>query len=232
MSADAITGPAHWLVDGANWSGENGITHRLVEHVGISALSVGICCLVALPVALWLGHTGRGGALAINVSNVGRAVPTFALLTLLYLVSDGIDIGGWTPSVTFLTVVALVLFGIPPLLTNTYVGMREVDRGILEAARGMGMSGRQALLRVELPLATPLLLAGLRLCAVQVVATATIAALIAGPGLGDIVTQGFGLQDYDEVVGGAVCVAVLALVVDLGLAGVARVGRRNRPAGG
>ncbi len=232
MSANAITGPAHWLVDGANWSGENGITHRLVEHVGISALSVGICCLVALPVALWLGHTGRGGALAINVSNVGRAVPTFALLTLLYLVSDGIDIGGWTPSVTFLTVVALVLFGIPPLLTNTYVGMREVDRGILEAARGMGMSGRQALLRVELPLATPLLLAGLRLCAVQVVATATIAALIAGPGLGDIVTQGFGLQDYDEVVGGAVCVAVLALVVDLGFAGVARVGRRNRPAGG
>jgi len=228
VSGGAVTGPVHWLTDGAHWAGENGITNRLVQHVGISALSVGICSLVAIPVALWLGHTGRGGALAINLSNIGRAVPTFALLTLLYLVSDGVHVGGWTPSVTFLTVVALVLFGIPPLLTTTYVGMREVDRAVLDAARGMGMSGRQQLLRVELPLATPLLLAGLRLCAVQVVATATIAALIAGPGLGDIVTQGFGLQDYDEVVGGAVCVAVLALAVDLGFAGVARAARRHR----
>ena len=228
MNFDSVTGPVHWLFDGANWSGENGISNRFVQHVGVSALAVGICCVLAIPVALWLGHAGRGGAVAINISNVGRAVPTFALLTLLYLVSDSVHVGGWTPSVTFLTVIALVLFGTPPLLTNTYVGMREVDGTVRDAARGMGMSGWQQLLRVELPLATPLLLAGLRLCAVQVIATATIAALIAGPGLGDIVTQGFGVHDYNEVIGGAVCVAVLALAVDLGLAGVIRVAVRRR----
>lgn len=215
---DAVTGPLSWLFDGANWQGPDGIPVRLTQHLGLSALAVLIACLVAVPVGVWLGHTGRGGAVALNTGNVGRAVPTYALLSLVYLVLTN-------RSET--TVIALVLFGIPPVLTNAYVAVREVDPVLVDAARGMGMSGGQLLRRVELPLATPLLLAGVRLCAVQVIATTTIAALIAGPGLGRIITAGFAVQDQDQVVGGAVVVAVVALAVDLLLAAVVRRSRRH-----
>lgn len=204
-----------WFSDGSNWSGEGGIVNRLVEHVTISAVSVAIACAIALPIALWLGHLGRGGTFAINVSNVGRAVPTFAALVLL----------SFLPALTDpvkSTVVALVLFGIPPVLTNVYVGMREVDREMVEAARGMGMTGGQLLRKVELPLAVPLIMTGVRLCAVQVVATATIAALVAGPGLGRIITAGYSRLDQAQVIGGAIVVGLLALVVELGLGAVQR----------
>ena len=127
---------------------------------------------------MWLGHIGRGGVLAVNVTNIGRAVPTFAVLTLLALAPAPFGLN------TTSTLTALVLFALPPILTNTYVGMREVDPGAVDAARGMGMSGWQVTRRVELPLAVPLLMAGVRLAAMQVVATATIAALVAGGGLG------------------------------------------------
>jgi len=196
-----------WFTRGESWTGDNGILPRLVEHVGLTAAAVLVACLIALPLAVWLGHIGRGGTLAINISNVGRAVPTFALLVVLALVvSDA-------PLAT--TLVALVLFGVPPVLTNAYVGMREVDRDTVEAARGMGMTGMQLLRRVELPLAVPLIMTGVRLCAVQVVATATIAALVAGPGLGRIITAGYQRDDQAQVVGGAVVVALLALLVEL-----------------
>ena len=199
-----------WLLVWGHWTGSGGVLQRLVEHIWLTALSVSIACLVALPLALWLGHIGRGGALAINISNVGRAVPTFAALVLLAFTQLGF---GATS-----TIVALVLFAIPPLLTNAYVGMREVDRQLVEAARGMGMTELQVLRKVELPLAMPLIMAGLRLCTVQVVATATIAALVAGPGLGRIITAGYGRQDQSEVVSGAVVVAALALLVEIGFA--------------
>lgn len=205
MSAFADT--LEWLTDGANWKGSDGILHRLVEHIGLSAATVGIACAIALPVALYLGHIGRGGVLAVNVSNIGRAVPTFAALVLLAFVPS---LGLGTKS----TILALVLFAIPPLLTNAYVGMREVDRDVVESARGMGMTGLQLLRKVEVPLATPLIMTGVRLCAVQVVATATIAALVAGPGLGRIITAGYGRQDQAQVVGGAVLVTALALLVE------------------
>jgi len=174
----------------------------------LSAAAVGIGCLLALPVALWLGHVGRGGTLAVNVSNIGRAVPTFAVLVLLALAPEPFGLG------TLSTLTALVLFAIPPVLTNTYVGMREVDPATVEAARGMGMGGWQVLRRVELPLAVPLLMNGVRLAAVQVVATATIAALVAGGGLGRIITDGFAVQDQAQLVAGAICVLVLALAVE------------------
>jgi osmoprotectant transport system permease protein len=196
-----------WLRDPANWEGPGGVTARLVEHVGVSALALGLACLAALPLGLWLGHLGRGGALAVNVSNIGRAVPTFAVLVLLAIGPLGLG--------TTSTVVALVLFGIPPILTNTYVGMRGVDRDTVDAAWGMGMSGRDVLRKVELPLATPLLLDGVRLAAVQVVATATVAALVAGPGLGRIIRSGFQRQDQAQLVSGALVVAALALLVEL-----------------
>ncbi|HSI92686.1 MAG TPA: ABC transporter permease [Jiangellaceae bacterium] len=203
---DVLLDAFRWLADPANWTGANGIAMRSVEHLQLTAASVLIACAVALPIALWLGHIGRGGTVAINISNVGRAVPTFAVLVLLFLTPLGLSI--WT------TIIALVLFAIPPILTNAYVGMREVERDAVDAARGMGMAGLQLLRKVELPLAVPLIMNGIRLAAVQVVATATIAAFVAGPGLGRIITAGFGRQDYAQMVAGAILVAVLALVVE------------------
>ncbi|MFG2831660.1 ABC transporter permease [Streptomyces sp. NPDC048434] len=203
----AITGAWQWLTTAANWAGEKGVWHRLAEHVWLSALCLVLSSLIALPVALWLGHLGKGGALAVNLSNVGRAVPTFAVLVLLTLSPLGTQ-GDWP------TIIALVLFAVPPLLTNAYLGMREADRDVIEAARGMGMSGPQLLLRVEIPLAYPLIMTGLRSATVQVVATATLAALAGGGGLGRIITAGFGNYDTAQVVAGALLVAVLALTVE------------------
>ncbi|MER6051935.1 ABC transporter permease subunit [Streptomyces sp. NPDC001793] len=204
---DAITGAWQWLATAANWAGEKGVWHRLGEHLWLSGLCLLLSCLTALPLALWLGHIGRGGALAVNLSNVGRAVPTFAVLVLLTLSPLGKH-GDWP------TIIALVLFAVPPLLTNVHLGIREADRDVVEAARGMGMSGPQLLLRVEIPLAYPLIMTGLRSAAVQVVATATLAALAGGGGLGRIITAGFGNYDTAQVVAGAVLVALLALLVE------------------
>ena len=195
-----------WLADGANWQGSDGVPVRLFEHLWLTAVSVAIACAAALPVGLWLGHLGRGGTLAINISNVGRAIPTLAILVLLVMGPTGLSI--WS------TILALVLFAVPPVLTNTYVGMREVDRDAVEAARGMGMNGIQLLRKVEVPLAIPLIMSGIRLATVQVVATATIAALVAGPGLGRIITAGFARRDHPQMVAGAILVAVLALVIE------------------
>lgn len=196
-----------WLTTGSHWSGTDGVWHRLGEHLFLTFACLAISCAIALPVAVLLGHVGRGGALAVNISNAGRAVPTFAVLVLLLLSPLGTH-GSWP------TVIALVLFAIPPLLTNAYVGMREVDRDVVEAARGMGMTGRQLIGRVELPLAFPLIATGVRTAAVQVVATTTLAALPGGGGLGRIITAGFRLTDTAQVVSGAVLVAVLALLVE------------------
>ncbi|MEU3407215.1 ABC transporter permease [Streptomyces sp. NPDC006670] len=213
-----------WLADGANWSGESGVWHRLAEHLLVSGIALGVACAVALPVGLWLGHVGRGGALAVNLSNVGRAVPVFAVLAL-FMVSP-LRTAGYLP-----TVVALVLFAVPPLLTNAYVGVREVDRSVVEAARGMGMSGRQLFWRVELPLARGLVMTGLRSGAVQVIATATIAAMVGQGGLGRIITAGFNTYDTPQVVAGALLVALLALLVEGLLVAADRLLlRRGRPA--
>ncbi|GAA3713495.1 ABC transporter permease [Streptomyces tremellae] len=210
-----------WLTSADHWSGPDGIGHRLVEHLWLTAACLALSCALALPVALVLGHLGRGGALAVNISNAGRAVPTFAVLVLLLLTPIG-SYGQWP------TVIALVLFAVPPLLTNGYVGMRGVDPDVVRAARGMGMTGSQQLLRVELPLALPLILTGVRIAAVQLIATATLAALVGGGGLGRIITAGFNLASTPQVVAGAVLVAVLALLVEGAFALVQRLaGRRG-----
>ncbi|PKW11538.1 osmoprotectant transport system permease protein [Streptomyces sp. 1222.5] len=208
-----------WLTDPAHWSGADGIRHRLLQHLLLTVVCLLVSCLIALPVALVLGHLGRGGTLAVNISNIGRAVPTFAVLVLLLLT----PVGNWGEGPT---VVALVLFAVPPLLTNAYVGMREVDRDVVRAARGMGMTGRQTLFRVELPLALPMVMNGVRIAAVQLVATATIAALAGGGGLGRIITAGFNLASTPQVVAGALLVAALALVVE----GVFEIAERTAPA--
>jgi osmoprotectant transport system permease protein len=199
-----------WLSDGANWSGSAGIRHRLAEHLYLSGVCLALACALALPLALWLGHGGGrrfGGALAINISNAGRAVPTFAVLVLLTL--SPLRRHGDLP-----TIIALVLFAVPPLLTNAYTGIAGADRDVVDAARGMGMSRRQLLARVEVPLAFPLIMTGVRTAAVQVVATATLAALAAGGGLGRIITAGFATHDTAQVFAGATLVAALALAVE------------------
>ncbi|GAA1909020.1 hypothetical protein GCM10009837_36480 [Streptomyces durmitorensis] len=213
---NAITGAYDWLTTGANWQGEKGVWHRLAEHLYFSGVCLAVACLIALPIALYLGHIGKGGALAVNISNVGRAVPTLAVLVLLTLTPLGEH--GDVP-----TLIALVLFAVPPLLTNAYIGMREVDRAVVEAARGMGMSGRQLFARVELPLAYPLIMTGVRSAGVQVVATATLAAMAGEGGLGRIITAGFNLQNTPQVVAGALLVALLALFVEVVLVVVGKV---------
>ncbi|MFG2628223.1 ABC transporter permease [Streptomyces sp. NPDC048473] len=207
-----------WLTTPANWSGDGGIRNRLGQHLFLTVVCLLISCLIALPIALVLGHLGKGGALAVNISNIGRAVPTFAVLVLLLLTPIG-GHGEWP------TIIALVLFAVPPLLTNAYVGMREVDRDVVRAATGMGMTGRQLMLGVEVPLALPLILTGVRIAAVQLVATATLAALAGGGGLGRIITAGFNLASTAQVVAGAVLVAVFALIVE----GLFEVAQRLAP---
>ena len=196
-----------YLNDPFNWTRRDGIFDLLGEHLRISVLAVLAAMAVALPVGMLLGHTGRGGGFTVALSNVSRAVPTLALLTLFAVTPIGFG-----PTAT---TIALAVFAVPPMLTNTYVGVRGVDRDVVEAARAMGFSGRQVAMRVELPLAAPLLMTGIRTAAVQVVATATLAALVAGGGLGRIITLGFRQQDYGAVVAGAILVAALAVLTEL-----------------
>ncbi|WP_055497422.1 ABC transporter permease [Streptomyces albus] len=202
-----ITDVVAWLTTASHWTGNGGVLQRLGEHLYLTGVCLLLACALALPPALWLGHVGRGGALAVNLSNAGRAVPTFAVLVLLSMGPLG-RYGDWA------TIVALVLFALPPLLTNAYTGIRQADREVVEAARGMGMTGRQLLCQVELPLALPLIMTGIQTAAVQLVATATLAALPGGGGLGRLITAGFGNYDTPQVVAGALLVAVLALLVE------------------
>jgi osmoprotectant transport system permease protein len=198
-----------WLNDPLNWSNPGGIADRLTEHLRISAAAVLLGCLIAWPLGLWLGHLGRGGSLVVLVSNATLAIPTLALLIIISMTSVGFG----EPAI----ILALTVFAIPPLLANAYVGLREVDPQVRDAARGMGLSGWQMLWRVELPLAVPYLAAGFRTAAVQVVATASLAALAAGGGLGQIIAEGFGLGlavAGGQVIAGAFLVAALALLVE------------------
>jgi osmoprotectant transport system permease protein len=201
-----LHGAIVWLNDPLNWQGPDGVPHRLGEHLYISFTAVILGAIVALPAALVLGHTGRGGGFTVAVTNVSRAVPTLALLTIFAATAIGFG--------NRATILALAVFAMPPLLTNTYVGIRAVDPDVVEAARGMGMSGGSVLFRVELPLAVPLIAAGVRTAAVQVVATATLAALVGGGGLGVIINEGFGQQDRPQILAGGILVAALALVVE------------------
>lgn len=205
-----------YLLDPASWSGPEGMLALLAQQLLISVTALAAAVLLGLPVALWLGHLGRGGFLAINVSNVGRAVPTFALLALL-VTADWPGTGTLGPygRAGLATLIALTAFALPPIITNAYVAMREVPAEVRESARGMGMSPWQLFARVELPLALPLITTGVRLALVQVWATATIAALVAGPGLGRVITDGFANTDYGKGIAGAVVVAGVALALEI-----------------
>ncbi|NYE36844.1 osmoprotectant transport system permease protein [Nocardioides cavernae] len=225
-----------YLSDGANWTGGDGIAALLGQQLLLTLTALLMAMVVGLPIALWLGHLGRGGFLAINISNVGRAIPTFALLALLVVAPwPGTDQLGPYGRAGLATLIALTLFALPPIITNSYVAMREVAPEVREAARGMGMTGAQRFWQVELPLGLPLVVSGLRLALVQVWATATIAALVAGPGLGQIITDGFFRSNYGKGIAGALVVAAVALVLEL-LAALAQRAvdptRRGTPTGG
>jgi osmoprotectant transport system permease protein len=203
-----------WFLNGTHWQGDSGILTRLFEHVSISAESLVAAALIALPIGITVGHIGRGGNLAINLSNVGRAVPSFALLVIAVQL---VGIGFWP------AFIALVALGIPPIVTNSYIGMREVDADVREAARGMGMRARAVLWQVELPIALPLIMAGVRTSAVNIVATATLAALVAYGGLGRFIVDGLAQRDFVQLFAGALLVAVLSVAVELGLTGLQRI---------
>lgn len=213
-----------WLADPAHWAGPDGIPARIGEHLLVSAAGVGGAALLAIPVGLVLGHVGRGGFVAINVAGVGRALPTFAVLVVAFiaLLPLGTVAFGFWP-----TFIAMVGLSLPPIFTNTFVAVREVDRDVVEAARGMGMSEAQILRRVELPLGLPLLLAGLRTASVAVIATATLGALIAGGGLGRYIIDGLQRQEYERLFAGAVLVALLAIGTELAFGLLQRVAGRT-----
>ena len=205
-----------YLTDPASWTDDRGLLVLMVEQLLLTVTALAVALLVALPLALWLGHVGRGGFLAVNISNIGRAVPTFALLALLVKLDwPGTETFGPYGRAGIATLLALVAFALPPLVTNSYVAMREVPAEMREVADGMGMSGWQKFSRVELPLAMPLVMSGVRLALVQVWATATIAALVAGPGLGRIITDSFVRTQYGRGIGAAIVVAAVALVLEL-----------------
>jgi osmoprotectant transport system permease protein len=208
-----------WLNDPLNWTNPGGLLDRLGEHLLISAAAVAIGCIIGWPLGVWLGHRGRGGGVVVTVSNLTLAIPTIALLTILPLT----PLGFGKPPV----IIALAVFAVPPLLANAYTGIRQIDPETRDAARGMGLSGGQILRRVELPLAVPYLAAGLRTAAVQVVATAALAAFVNGGGLGQIIAAGFGIGisagGAGQIVAGGLVVAVLALSVEFLLAQLQRV---------
>ena len=197
-----------WLTDPAQWSGPEGIPVRTLQHLGYSLLATAIAAAIALPIGVLIGHTGRGAVFAVNLTNLGRAIPTLGIIILVFILAGF----GIVP-----VLVALTALAVPPIVTNSYVGVRSVDPEVREAAEGMGMRGRQVLWRVELPVAMPLIMAGIRTSTVQVVATATLAAYVGLGGLGRYLIDGFSQRDLPQVVGGAILVAVLALLIELAL---------------
>jgi osmoprotectant transport system permease protein len=219
-----VLGDAYtYLTQWSNWTGDDGMLTLLIEQLLLTVTALAITMLIGLPIALYLGHIGRGGFLAINISNVGRAIPTFAVLVLLSVGFVGTDELGPYGRAGLATLIALVLFALPPIITNAYVGIREVDRDTVEASTGMGMRGRQVFWRVELPLAMPVIMTGVRLALVQVWATATIAALVAGPGLGNVIVSGFYNSNYGKGLAGAFVVAVVAFVLEVLTIGAERL---------
>ena len=208
---------AGWFTDPGNWSGSDGIPVRIGEHLVLAGMPLLLAVGVALPIGLYIGHTGRLSNLAINISNIGRAIPTLAILVIAWLLLSRplVELGLRRDAAEITTGLAMAALALPPIVTNTYVGLSAVDRDLVEAARGMGMTGRQVLWRLELPIALPVVLAGLRTAAVQVVATATLGAVLGTGGLGRYLIDGIAQRRYEEMFAGAMLVALLAILTEL-----------------
>jgi osmoprotectant transport system permease protein len=207
-----VTDTVAWLLDPASWGGNQGIGMRLFEHIAFSGISIAVAIAFAVPVGIWIGHTGRYASLGSNLANLGRALPSLAIIGLVLPVTAAID-----PQLGFKvypTLVAMVVLAVPPILVNTQAGVAGVDRDLVEAARAMGMTEGQIVRRVELPLAVAPILAGLRSASVQVIATATLGAFFGGGGLGRFLVEGIAQQDDGKTFGGVVLVAGLALAAE------------------
>ena len=217
---DAVLDVVRWLTDPAHWSGPDGIPIRVFEHMTLCVVAVLVGLIVALPVGLFIGHARRGEVLAVNLANLGRAVPSYAVMVMALPLTLALDArNGLT---TYPIFAAMTLLAIPPILVNAYVGVRGVDPDLVEAARGMGMREGQILRAVELPIALPIIVGGIRTAAVQVVATATLGAILAYGGLGRYLIDGIARQEYDRLWAGVVLVAGLAILVELVFAFVQR----------
>jgi osmoprotectant transport system permease protein len=217
---DLLAGAVGWLADPAHWRGSDGIPARLLEHVAISGVSIVVAVAIAVPIGLWIGHTGRLAFLAVNIANLGRAIPSYAVMAIILPISLSVSPQyGLALIPTFL---AMVLLAIPPILVNTYAGIREVDRDIVEAGRGMGMQERNILRTVEIPLAVPVMVGGIRTAAVQVVATATLGAVFGYGGLGRYLIDGIARRDFDRLLAGVLLVALLAIVTEVAIALIQR----------
>jgi osmoprotectant transport system permease protein len=209
---DLVADTIRWLADPANWAGPGAIPVRLAEHTGLSAASLLVAAAIAVPAGLWTGHTGRGRRTTAVVANVGRALPSLAVIGVVLPFTAALD-----PQAGFKlypTVVAMVLLAIPPILINAETGIAGVDPALVEAARGMGLREGQVLVDVELPVATGAVAAGLRSAAVQVVATASLGAIFGGGGLGRFIVEGIAQNDDGKIFGGVVLIAAMALAVD------------------
>ncbi len=209
-----------WLSDSTHWSGDDGVPHRLIEHLGYTAETIAIAGVIAIPIGLWIGHTGRFRSLAVGLTGAMRALPTLGLLTAIALY---LGIGLTAP------LVALVVLAVPPLLAGAYAGLESVDRQTIDAARAMGMTEWQILSKVEIPLALPIIVGGIRSAVLQVVATATVAAYVGLGGLGRYLIDGQAVSDYAQMAGGSVLVIALALALDAVFAGLQGVALGRRP---
>ena len=212
----------NWFLDPAHWAGDSGIPNRLFEHISLSGASLLTAALIGLPIGMYIGHTGRFANVVINIANIGRAIPSYAVVVIIlpFSLQFSPDLG-LNVIPTFL---AMTLLAIPPILVTTYAGIREVDHDLVEAARGMGLRESQILRRLEVPLATPVIVGGFRTATLQVIATATIGAILGGGGLGRFVVDGFhNPGDPNQLFAGVILVAALAVGADAVLSVVQRL---------
>jgi len=210
----------NWFLDPANITGPTGYLQRLLEHIVLSGAALLTATVIALPAGLYIGHTRRFANAAINVANIGRALPSYALVVMILPISLTLSPEyGLDPIPTF---VAMTLLAIPAILIGAYAGLRSVDRDLLEAGRGMGLRERQILTSLELPIASPVIIGGFRTATLQVIATATIGAIVSGGGLGRFIVDGIHNQDFTMVIAGVILVATLAILADVILALVQR----------
>lgn len=217
---DGLLDVVRWLLEPAHWSGNDGIPIRVWEHLTLSSVAILIALVVALPAGLVIGHTRRGDVVAINLANLARAVPSYAVMVMALPLTLALDPrNGLT---TYPIVIAMVLLAIVPILVNAYAGVRDIDPELVESARGMGLTDVQVLRQVELPLAVPVIVGGIRTAAVQVVATATLGAILGYGGLGRYLIDGMARREYDRLWAGVVLVAGLAIVTELGFALIQR----------
>ena len=201
-----------WIFDPAHWEGPGGIPVRVLQHLGVTGLTVLIACLIAIPLGLLIGHTGKGREVAVAITGALRALPTLGLLSLLALITLG-----WGFSSTSLVpaITALVVLAVPPILAGAYGGVESIDRQTIDAARAVGMNEWQILGKVEIPLALPLMIGGVRSAVLQTIATATVVAFLTnGPGLGRYILDGLPVRDYAQMLAGSIIIIVLALLLE------------------